>query len=108
MPIDKMDVDEESNASGSHNIADNVVSGEEGLKIESEGSSESYAGMSLSLSLPESSPSRFKEVKPTLKPPEKQAKVKVKVKASNHKIVSQSVMMAAVENVEVAKEEVIQ
>ena len=99
-----MDVDEESNASGSCNVADNVVLGEEGLKIESEGLSESYAGMSLSSS--ESSPSGFEEAGPNLKPLENQAKGKVKVKVSNHKIISQ-VMMAAVENVEVAEEEVI-
>lgn len=114
MPIDKMDVDEELNASGSCNVADNVLAGEEGLEIESEGSSESYAGMSSSSS--ESSPSGFEEAGPTLKPPENQAKgkakakvkakAKAKAKASNHKIVSQ-VTMAAVENVEVAEEEVI-
>ena len=106
MPIDKMDVDEESNASGGRNVANNVVSGEEGLEIESEGSSESYARISSS-SL-ESSPSGFKGAGPTLKPPQNQAKgkAKAKAKASNHKIVSQ-VMMAAVENIEVAEEEVI-
>ena len=102
MPIDEMGIDEESNASGGCNVAvaNNVVSDEERLEIESAGSSELYAGMSSS----ESSTSRLKEAKPTPKLPEKQAKAKVKVKASNQKIVSQLAMMAAVENVEVAKD----
>ena len=104
MPIDEMGINEESNASGGHNVAvaNNVVSDEEQLEIESVGSSELYAGMSSS----ESSTSRLEEVKPTPKLPEKQAraKAKVKVKASNQKIVSQLAMMAAVENIEVAKD----